>query len=224
LPLFQRLLRKEESMKVKNVLSTISAICSRFGLSILLCSSLLSVNAFAHVHGEGELTFAMEEQLLLIEFSAPKGDLVGFEYAPTNDAEQIAVREAKTTLEDKQTLFVISGGECQLQQALVDMANYTDNSLGSNSLGDSHSHADSGHSHKHDDHAHSDHDDKHKAQHRDVQASYQFSCASTEAITKITFNIFEAFPAISTVNAQWISEQGQGSLRLNAESKDIGFK
>ena len=45
-------------------------------------------SAYAHVHGQADLTVAMEANLVHIQLTLPAGDAIGFEHNPTNQQEQ----------------------------------------------------------------------------------------------------------------------------------------
>lgn len=46
----------------------------------------------AHQHGKVEWYIAQDNNMLLVEMTAPGSDIVGFEHAPENDAQRAAIQ------------------------------------------------------------------------------------------------------------------------------------
>ncbi|MDH4983163.1 DUF2796 domain-containing protein [Hyphomicrobium sp. D-2] len=67
----------------------------------------------AHVHGRGTFNIAIEGSRVALELKAPGMDIVGFESAPTSDAQKAAVEKAKATLAKPLELFR-SARRCRL--------------------------------------------------------------------------------------------------------------
>jgi hypothetical protein len=75
-----------------------------------------------HVHGESHLTIAAEGRSLQMELHAPGVDIVGFEYAPTTNAQRAAIAAATATLGDPIGLFGIPAtAECAVGKVQVSL-------------------------------------------------------------------------------------------------------
>jgi len=74
----------------------------------------------AHVHGESHLDLAQTDTGLELQWRSPAADLVGFEHAPSSQAEQDAVAALRQTLENPQALVKLpAAAECKLAEATV---------------------------------------------------------------------------------------------------------
>ena len=88
-------------------------------LGILLATTLMvnaeetNNNLDAHVHGLSELTIAMDNEELEIQFISPSMNIVGFEYQATTQSDIAAVKQAANVLSNHQRHFVFSNNECR---------------------------------------------------------------------------------------------------------------
>ncbi|MFT4654507.1 MAG: hypothetical protein ACI82S_002163 [Patiriisocius sp.] len=104
-------------------------IVMRFTGALLVAVVVFHVgmlNAGPHVHGEAELTIAMENTRLQIQLLAPVGDIVGFEHQPTTPEELKSMAGAKEALSLVAQLFVISGARCELSEVTIDVKDLVD--------------------------------------------------------------------------------------------------
>ena len=80
-------------------------IVGRVALAVSVLSVFGLASAFerdhdAHEHGPATLTVVQEGHDLHLSFNSPAMDIVGFEHAPSNDAERAKIANAKKTLEE----------------------------------------------------------------------------------------------------------------------------
>ena len=69
----------------------------------------------AHRHGAGRLNIAMEGGEVYAELESPAANVVGFEHAPTTEAERASLDKAVATLQDGDRLFRFSpAADCRL--------------------------------------------------------------------------------------------------------------
>jgi Protein of unknown function (DUF2796) len=74
----------------------------------------------AHEHGKVALNVAVEGNKLTIELDAPAINVVGFEHAPSSDAERAAVANAQKQFQSGQRLFgVPPEAQCHLERVDV---------------------------------------------------------------------------------------------------------
>ena len=154
----------------------------------------VALQAGPHVHGEAQLTIAMENTSLQIQLIAPASDVVGFEHQPTTSKELKSFADAKDALSQVAGLFVMTGGRCKLFDVEINMSGAVDA--------------------QHDAH-------EHHAVHNNIAASYDFQCVSLEELSKIEINFFDMFPAILRINSIWINERSQGSQVLTKATRQI---
>ena len=111
----------------------------------------------AHVHGLSELTIAMDAKTIELQLISPAMNLVGFEYKASSKQDIAAVKQAELLLEQKDSLFLIAGGDCEHLSTSID----SDDLLESDNHHDDHDDHDK--HNDHDDHEkHNDHDDHEK--------------------------------------------------------------
>ncbi|MCU0855556.1 MAG: DUF2796 domain-containing protein [Rhodobacteraceae bacterium] len=163
----------------------------------------------AHVHGEGRLDIAVDGTTVALSLVVPGADVVGFEHAAETAEEQVAVETTLATLERPLELFVMpEAAGCAVTSAEVAL-------VAEEAEGD-------GHDHDHDhDHGH-DHDKE--AAHNEVQAEYLLTCAAPEALNRIDFAWFEAFPNSERLDVQMVGTGGAqaAEVRRDAPALDLG--
>ena len=128
-------------------------------------------NLDAHVHGLSELTIAMDDHVLDIQFASPAMNLLGFEYKATSDKDIATVKKVESMLLQHDQLFSLSDAGCTHVNTTFNLSDHIDTE-------DHKQHQDheDHHGHKkhqeHKDHhdyeehkehqAHTDHDDHHE--------------------------------------------------------------
>ncbi len=196
------------------------------GVSLCIAAGLSTAESrrhAAHVHGVAELTVVQEGQVLEIQLTSPAMSIVGFETKAESSAQKEAVEAAKVSLKKADELFTIEGGGCTLSKANIDMSGVVGDGDGHDD--DHHGHDDDHHGHDDEDahHGHGESEQDHEDAHSDIEANYTFSCddGAAEVLTvgqgKLPF-------ALETINAMWVSDQGQGSTVLSQESRRIKLR
>jgi Protein of unknown function (DUF2796) len=75
----------------------------------------------AHQHGAARLQVSLDGHALLISFEGPADNILGFEYAPKDDAQKQTLARAEERLKQPTQLFATPpAAECQAQPARVD--------------------------------------------------------------------------------------------------------
>tara|TARA_R110002126_G_scaffold63684_11_gene163246 strand:- start:5296 stop:5904 length:609 start_codon:yes stop_codon:yes gene_type:complete len=142
----------------------------------------------AHEHGVSKLKLAVEDAGLEIELISPGADIVGFEHAPSTDADKLVVEKAAAMLRRGDSLFVMPApAGCRMVSAEVKIPKADDYA------GEKH-------------HAHADTE---KDTHSEFHARYRFRCATPERLTHIDTRFFESFPGAREIEAQAITPAGQ---------------
>lgn len=184
-------------MKTIKLIST-----ALFTLNVVFQSAPLY--AAPHVHGEAELTIAMEADNVQIQFMAPASDIVGFEHSATSSEQQQALNDARGALSEFTNIFVLTGGECVMSTVNIDMSGLEETKH------DAHEH------HKTPTH-------EHQHAHPNIIATYDFKCQQLKRLSSLNINVFGVYPAISRVNGMWVGEHLQGSKELSAKDTQIRF-
>jgi len=175
----------------------------------------------SHVHGMASLFFVLEQNQLMIELESPAMNLIGFEHAPHNEAQQLQVEQAKQQLSAGEKLFSFNGGQCQLLTADIAMAVMEHDHKEEHYNKEEHYH-ESEHGDHHEE-AHDEHEEQKEsaAEHADVAAKYLFSCQQPATLTAIDVTLFKPFPGVEELHAQWVVRSFQGGKTLNPESSRI---
>lgn len=80
----------------------------------------------AHAHGKGEMEMTVQNGMIRAIFKTPMDSLVGFEHAPTTDAQKQAVAQLKTRLADPARFFAPSAAaQCTAGAAEFSSAMFT---------------------------------------------------------------------------------------------------
>jgi len=182
--------------------------------AMLSCAALAnsghSRHADAHVHGVGQLNFAIEGNLVHLELAIPGFDILGFESINT-DAQRQALTKATQSLKQADLWHFTPAAGCQLQSVSVET-----------SEDDHHEHE---HKHENDhDHDHDhDHDEAHKSAHMDFSATYAYQCAHPKQLKRISTRLFERFEHSAKLNVQGLTDAGQvaGTMTRNQPETTI---
>ncbi len=181
----------------------------------------------AHVHGHVEFNIAQDGSDLLLEITAPGADVVGFEHAPENAAQEKTLQHAVATLEDSNALFAINPqAQCEIEEVHVE------HSLGGQH--EEHEHHDH-EGHDHDEHAHHDHDkhehDGHEghdhsehSDHGEFTVQYRFHCAQVGELSRIQTDWFNQFPSTESVNVNLFTDTTQSATSLTKSNTQIAIK
>jgi len=159
----------------------------------------------AHEHGAAELDAALDGSMLEIELRSPAMNLVGFEHAPSSDADKRKIADARERLEQPDALFGLpAAAGCKLAETELESPLFE---------GEAH------------DHNHGDeHDGDHESQHSEIHAHYHFDCATPQAIQALDLQaLFKAFPGTKKIQAQLIGPNGQRGAQLDADQPRATF-
>lgn len=191
---------------------------------VLLAALLAASSAHAetkrelgpHVHGHGKLDMALEGKKLLIELEAPAADIVGFEHAPSSDAEKKTAEKAHALLSEPLKLFVVpSAAGCKKISANIKRV------VEDHHDGDGHAEKD----HDHDKHKGEKHDGDHaEAQHSEYHANYTLECSAPAKLSTVTFKYFSTFKNARELEVQFIAPKGQSSYEATSKSPTITLK
>ncbi|WP_395338479.1 ZrgA family zinc uptake protein [Ningiella sp. W23] len=197
---------------------SISHIASLSALSLLVCHS---ASAQKHVHGEGQLLIAQQQQDWQFEFVLPAADMLGFEHAPETEQQKETLNLVVEKVEGVRDIIQLPES-CQLTSMSHSLDDFKPGEQISTS---NHSHSKE-HEHAHDDeHKHGDshdHDHNHgEHAHMDIIITYQFSCEVSPEQMEVT--LLSWADTLSKLNTQWIINDGQGASVLQPSSNLVNF-
>ena len=186
-------------------------------------------HAEAHVHGIGQLNFAVEGKQVHLELDIPGFDILGFE-SINSDAQREALNKAVQALKQPDLWDFTDAAGCQLQTVSVttdgdahhqhadDHHHEGHHHEGHHAHGDKHDHHHEGH------HAHSDKHDHHHAEeathkstHMDLAATYVYQCSQPKQLKHISTRLFDRFEHSATLKVQGFTDVGQvaGTMTRN---------
>jgi len=182
----------------------------------------------AHVHCLSEMTIAVENHTIEINFISPAANIVGFEHMVTTAEEIAAVEAAEVLLKRHKTMFEFSEAQCELESKSINLSSLTNDN-------EDH-HANEGH-HSDEDHQHKgehSHRNEHQHQgiekhdehigHSEVMTNYRYHCENTPDLLTITVGIFKLFPGVQKIKAIWLTETQQSSAVLNEKNNIIHLR
>ena len=170
----------------------------------------------SHVHGIAALNLALEGQEVHIELDSPAANIVGFEHAPSSEADHAALDKAVAALKDGDRLFSFNDDAgCRMETAKV----------ASELLDEEHEpHTEEKtREHAHEEKEGHDHEEREGETHSDIEATYHFECNAPGKLTQLTVELFEAFPGMEELKVQYVIESKQGAAELTAADHVVKF-
>ncbi|MEP3562509.1 MAG: DUF2796 domain-containing protein [Marinobacter sp.] len=164
------------------------AFAGILALGLHSAPTLAQQNLQAHQHGLAELQVAISDQQIDVLLLTPAYNLVGFEHPPRSGEQHQTVESAVAWLE--RTALVNTGKQqCSPVQSDV-QASWNDE--------------------------HAEHHDHHieSAGHSDIEITQRLHCAGLSAATELETGLFDRFPGLEQLNAQWVGPKGQNGARL----------
>ncbi len=161
-----------------------------------------------HVHGIATLNLALQGEEVQLELNSPAANILGFEHAPSSEADHETLDKAVAALKNADRLFHFNKeAACGMEKAMLTSALLEEEHEG-------HAHAEVG---KH------DHDEHKDENHSDIEALYHFECARPGKLLQLSVALFEAFPATQALKVQFVTENKQGAVELSAKDHVVHF-
>lgn len=175
-----------------------------------------------HEHGAATLTVAWSGSEMVIELDTPAFNLFGFEYEPVTSEEIQHVEESLADLESGALMVLNDEAGCRLNEAEATTAWDKESDHGEGEEGD---HND-GNEGDHDEGEEGDHDEGEEGEtHSDVVARLRLTCDAPDEIRMLDLGpLFERFPNLENLDAQWVSEDTQSSAELSAGSSVLSLR
>ena len=191
-------------------------------LILILATCSLGASAATqstHVHGQGQVGMAIDQNLISMTLESPGADIVGFEHEARTAEEKTAVTEALKQLSNP--MFVIQlpeSASCKVIQASSEVTSEN---------GDE-GHADHEENTDHDEHEdhedHADHEEHENEAHGSFIAEYQLECATIAAIDSIKFVYFDHFRNAQSLMVVLIDKNGQHRHEISRDNPILYLK
>ena len=187
---------------------------------ILLLATVNAVPALAadaHVHGRAALQVSVDGNRLLLEFSSPLDNLVGFEHAPRTDKQTAAARGMAERLHKPALLFVptpaaaCAPASVELKSGVLEPALLAgkasprpapERPLGQVAKG---------------------RDKSTQEEHAALSAEMVFDCGQPEKLSSLEVRIFDAFPQLRRLDVQVAGARKQAAARLTPRNRRISW-
>ena len=194
----------------------------------MTCSLGASATAQStHVHGQGQVSMAIDQNLLSMTLESPGADIIGFEHEARTAEEKAAVTKALKQLSDPMFVIQLPGSaSCKVIQASSEVAS-ENGGEGHADHEDHEEHADHDDHDKHEDHEkhedhddhekHADHDEHEDEAHGSFIAEYQLACANIAVIDFIKFVYFDHFRNAQSLMVVLIDKNGQHRHEINRD-------
>lgn len=154
----------------------------------------------AHEHGAAELTIAWSGNRLAVDLDSPAFNVLGFEYAPSSDAEIALADESVQFLEAGTFLQFTPAAECVLISADIE-TEFSE-----------------------EEHEEEEHDEE-EATHSDIEAAYAIECQQPDELTELDMSgLFDQFPNFEDLQVQWISDTQQSADTLTPNDTMLSFE
>ena len=158
--------------------------------------------ADAHRHGDAELAVVLDGNLIVIEFTTPLYNVLGFEHRPETETQKAAAVRAASQLSLGPELFRFSApAKCREISRPQNIRLFSGT-------------ADA---HDHDDHHHDD-------SHKDVLLQYEFSCEEIESLSKLDVKLFEFFEKLSELEVTYLGPSTQKQVVLKPSQTQLDIK
>ena len=149
-----------------------------------------------HVHGISRMNLVLDQHELHIELSGPMANLVGFEHAPKDADQRMAIMQARKTLTNTGQLFTPSAeAHCTTEKTQVDSPLF----------------------------AQAEHQAEEHKHHSDFTAEYVLHCDKPDELNELSTRLFELFPATQVLKVQFVHPRRQGAASLNHNQAVVTF-
>lgn len=159
----------------------------------------------AHVHGIAEMTLGIEGNLWLIALESPAANLLNFEHPPENEVEQKKLDTTLSLLADANNVFRIEGANCHQLSQQISSPYPKNHQL---------------------EQPHLEHRIS-ELQHAEFHIEYTLKCEANNKFSKaaemLEVNIFHLFPALESIQLQWIKGTQQGVTILTPKHNIMRF-
>lgn len=160
----------------------------------------------AHEHGHGTLSIVIDGPELVIELEMPGINVVGFEHAPNDEAQQRSVDEAIALFKRSNLIFVpTAAANCRARDAEVTMAGGEQHDGEVHAVGE----------HAKDDKSGLEHE---KGElHTELHAEYRFHCKAPAELQTLEVRLFEHLTNVHDIDVQIVTPTLQTATELGAD-------
>lgn len=157
-------------------------------------------HADAHVHGTGSMNFAIDDQRVFLDLTAPGFDLLGFETI-SSDSQRQQLKQVRAQLRNSSLWSFPADAVCSLVEADSHVAGFHD-----------------------EDNLDDNNDKEHEnSKHFDFSATYVYQCQSIENLNSISTNYFKIFSRANKLTVQGITSKRQTGGIMTRNQPTVHF-
>jgi hypothetical protein len=161
-------------------------MCSFAAILMLAMPLAHAQQQHAHVHGTGQLSVAVDGNMLQLDIDSPLDNVLGFEHPPRNEKEKRALQAMLDKVHHADTLFTPTAAARCVPQP-TQMSTPFSGVQEKTAKGE---------------------------EHADLEATFSFRCEVPSALKDIDVKMFAAFPNLHTLNVQLVTPKGQSGATL----------
>jgi hypothetical protein len=183
-------------MLMHTALSKRAAALALITLMSALTATQVHAQGQRHQHGASTVDISLDNNMLLVAWESPLGDLIGFEHAPRSAGEKNQAAQLLATLQSPTALLTPNPeAQCRVTKITTQAPNLMQIER-----------------------AHDAHD-----AHSDLDYAVSYNCAQPKALTQLRVHAFQTWPAIKAMEASLVGPGGQTvqTLRSNATTIDM---
>jgi hypothetical protein len=170
-----------------------------------------------HEHGRVTVNLVVEGATLSLELDAPAINVIGFERAPRNAAEQRRVADVDAWLRSGAGMLAVPTA-AQCTRASVSYQPPKPASSAKTAKSAKQAQHDHDHDHDHDHAQHDDHD------HADYQARYSYNCRNAAALQWADLTLIARLVDVEAVEVNLVTPSGQSQRRLTATDRRVPLR
>lgn len=188
-------------MKVKTLMKKLFGLLAFF-ISCPFLTQALAAPLEAHVHGTATLQVAVDADTLIMNFSSPLDNLLGFERKPHNQAEVEQVQNMIKQFYKSNLFLPTKDAQCKLQS--VHLNALVIKKKGQAARTTQHSH-------------------EHEAGHADLDAEIVYQCNQVNHLRDLQVNAFKAFPHLHHLAVEIVSNRGQTASTITSTTPYVSW-
>lgn len=171
-----------------------------------------------HVHGVATLEIAVDGSAVQVNLSSPLDNLLGFERAPRNEKERQAIKTTASKLRQADNLFIFTpAAQCRLDSTRLESPLLPSELLMAHDKGDK-SKSDKSQVPSPTPSASATSSNTHADDHAELEATWNFLCATPQALHGLDVRLFDTFPGLRRLNAMIAGPQVQSGAKLSPAS------
>jgi hypothetical protein len=174
------------------------------GFLLLAAQALSSAekrHAHSHVHGTAAVNIVVEGKSVIVEFSSPAEDIMGFEHEAKSEADKKKHDAVIKVLKERFAEMVILEKSLDCVPQPAEVAVVRTDAAGKDARGA----------------------DKKGGEHREVRARHIFTCQRDPTGSRIRFGVTKLFPDIHELKVQALSASKQSGATIKKDKGEVGL-